>query len=112
RPVTEDDLRIGADGERVRVRAIGVATGTVTTEHVVFEAPVVGGEVPASPELDLAKLASIERHGGPGPIGLGLVTGLGRRAGAGRWLGGIPARRLTTRGLVDGVQFELVPPLV
>jgi adenine deaminase len=43
---------------------------------------VVDGEVRASPELDLAKAASIERHGGPGTIGLGLVTGLGLRRGA------------------------------
>ena len=40
------------------------------------------GEVRASAELDLAKAASIERHGGPGTIGLGLVTGLGLRRGA------------------------------
>jgi adenine deaminase len=82
RPVTAADLRIAAEGERVRVRAIGVASGTVTTEHVVLEAPVVDGEVPASPELDLAKAASIERHGGPGTIGLGFITGLGLTRGA------------------------------
>ena len=40
------------------------------------------GEVPASPELDVAKLASVERHGGPGTIGLGFVQGLGLQRGA------------------------------
>jgi adenine deaminase len=82
RPLTTADLKIEASGERVRVRAIGVASGTVTTEHVVLEAPVADGEVRASAELDLAKAASIERHGGPGTIGLGLVTGLGLQRGA------------------------------
>jgi len=82
RPLTEGDLRVAAAGERVRVRAIGVASGSVTTEHLLVELPVTGGEVRASVELDVAKLASIERHGGPGTIGLGFVKGLGLRRGA------------------------------
>ena len=82
RPLTEADLRVAAAGERVRVRAIGVASGSVTTEHLLVELPVTGGEVRASVELDVAKLASIERHGGPGTIGLGFVKGLGLRRGA------------------------------
>jgi adenine deaminase len=82
RPLTASDLRIAADGERVRVRAIGVATGTVTTEEVLVEVPVVDGEVPSAPELDVVKAASIERHGGPGTIGLGFITGLGLTRGA------------------------------
>src|SRR5262249_41483840 len=82
RPVGVGDLRVPARGERVRVRAIGIASGSVTTEHLVFEAPVVDGEVQASVELDLAKAVSVERHGGPGTIGLGFVRGLGLRRGA------------------------------
>ncbi len=82
RPLTADDLKIEASGKRVRVRAIGVASGSVTTEHVIIEAPVSDGEVRASAELDLAKAASIERHGGPGTIGLGFVTGFGLQRGA------------------------------
>jgi adenine deaminase len=76
------DLRIAAAGDVARVRAIGIASGSVTTEHLVVEMPVVDGEVPASTELDVAKAASIERHGGPGTIGLGFVKGLGLRRGA------------------------------
>jgi adenine deaminase len=75
-------LRIEADGDRVRIRAIGVASGTVTTDEVVIEVPVVDGEVPSAPELDVVKAASIERHGGPGTIGLGFITGLGLTRGA------------------------------
>jgi adenine deaminase len=82
RAPTTADLRIGATGERVRVRAIGIANETVTTEHLVVETAVRDGEVTASAELDLAKLASIERHGGPGSIGLGFVKGLGLKRGA------------------------------
>jgi adenine deaminase len=82
RPLRSADLRIEADGDSVQVRAIGVASGTVTTEHVLIELPVIDGEVPAAPELDVVKAASIERHGGPGTIGLGFVTGLGLTRGA------------------------------
>ncbi len=82
RPLRRDDLRIEANGKTARVRAIGVASQTVTTEHLLVEAPVVDGEVLPSAELDLAKAASIERHGGSGSIGLGFVHGLGLRRGA------------------------------
>jgi adenine deaminase len=43
---------------------------------------VVDGAVEANPDLDLAKAASIERHGGSGSIGLGFVQGLGLQRGA------------------------------
>ena len=52
------------------------------TEHLLVELPVTDGEVRPSIELDLAKAASIERHGGPGTIGLGFIKGLGLRRGA------------------------------
>jgi adenine deaminase len=57
-------------------------SGVLATEHRVVEAPVVDGEVFANVDLDLAKAASIERHGGPGTIGLGFVQGLGLKRGA------------------------------
>jgi adenine deaminase len=82
RKLTRDDLRIPARGQRARVRAIGLASDTVTTQHLVVEAPVEDGAVPASVALDLVKAASIERHGGPGTLGLGFVRGLGLRRGA------------------------------
>jgi adenine deaminase len=82
RPLAPSDLRVEAAGERVRVRVIGIASGSVTTDHLLVELPVVGGEVPASTELDVAKAASIERHGGSGTVGLGFVKGLGLRRGA------------------------------
>jgi adenine deaminase len=77
------DLRIAAaGGPTAQVRAIGMVPGELQTESRVVEAPVVDGAVPAAPGLDLAKAASIERHGGSGSIGLGFVQGLGLKRGA------------------------------
>ena len=201
-PLDASSFRVPAAGAQARVRAIGMVSGVLATEHRIVEAPVEGGEVRASTALDLAKAASIERHGGSGTIGLGFVQGLGlergavattvahdnhnllvvgmsdddmlfaserlREAGGGMIavaggevlgfvelpiaglvsdrpiaelagrvraladayrrlgstiespfmfvsllsLGVIPALRLTNRGLVDGIAFELVPPVV
>ncbi|HZC29068.1 MAG TPA: amidohydrolase family protein, partial [Gaiellaceae bacterium] len=53
RPPTADDLRIEADGDTARVRAIGMVRGELATEHRIVEAPVRDGAVLASPERDL-----------------------------------------------------------
>jgi adenine deaminase len=82
RALSAADLRIEAAGDTARVRAIGIVPGKLATEHRVVEAPVSGGAVAAAPDLDLAKAASIERHGGAGSIGLGFVQGLGLERGA------------------------------
>src|SRR3954449_2264781 len=82
RTPTTDDLRIAAAGDTARVRAIGMVPGELATESRVVDVPVVDGAVPAAPDLDLAKAASIERHGGGGTIGLGFVQGLGLKRGA------------------------------
>lgn len=81
-PLEPADLRVEATGSSVTVRAIGMVSGVLATEHRLVEAPVQGGDVRASVALDLAKAASIERHGGPGTIGLGFVQGLGLKRGA------------------------------
>src|SRR3954469_12520641 len=82
RALTANDLRIAAAGDTARVRAIGMVPGELATESRVVDAPVVDGAVPAAPDLDLAKAASIERHGGGGTMGLGLVQGPGLKRGA------------------------------
>ena len=56
--------------------------GALATESRVVDGAGRDGAVPAAPELDLAKAASIERHGGSGSIGLGFVQGLGLKRGA------------------------------
>jgi adenine deaminase len=78
----EQSFRIGAPGSSARVRAVGMASGVLATEHRVVDVPVRAGEVRADVSLDLAKAASIERHGGSGTIGLGFVQGLGLQRGA------------------------------
>jgi adenine deaminase len=78
----EGSFRIDARGSSARVRAIGMVSGMLATEHRLLDVSVHGGEVRADASLDLAKGASIERHGGPGTIGLGLVQGLGLERGA------------------------------
>ncbi|WP_449242237.1 adenine deaminase [Desulfovibrio sp.] len=65
-----------------RVRAIGVIPGQLLTEARVLEPTLERGRPAADPDRDLAKLAVIERHRGTGNVGLGLVQGLGLRAGA------------------------------
>jgi adenine deaminase len=82
RTPTVDDLRLSAPGDTARVRAIGMVPGELATEHRIVEASVVDGEVRADASIDLAKAASIERHGGSGTIGLGFVQGLGLARGA------------------------------
>src|SRR5262249_57233876 len=57
RTPVEADLRIEASGEAVTVRAIGVASERVTTEHLTVELPVVEREVRDPPPADAAKHA-------------------------------------------------------
>jgi adenine deaminase len=112
RALTKADLRFEASGGTVAVRAIGVASGRVTTEHLVVGLPVEGGEVRASAEADVAKLASIERHGGPGTIGLGFVHGLGLQRGAVATSIAHDNHNLLVAGMSDGDMLFAVERLV
>jgi adenine deaminase len=110
--LTEQDLAIRAEGTRASVRAIGMVPGVLATEHRIVEAPVVAGEVPASRELDLAKAASIERHGGAGTIGLGFVQGLGLEQGAVATTVAHDAHNLLVIGMTDRDMLHAVDILV
>jgi adenine deaminase len=61
----------------VTANVIGVIENQATTRHVKIEVPVVDGEVKASIENDLAKIALVERHKGTGGVQMGLVHGFG-----------------------------------
>lgn len=63
-------------------RAIGLIEDQVVTESLTIEPAVDGGLAVASAELDLAKIAVVERHLATGRVGLGFVTGSGLRRGA------------------------------
>jgi len=80
-------------------RVVGVVPGQIVTEHL-WELPrVVGGRVCADPARDLLLLASIERHGGAGGIGCGLVRGFGMRRGAIASTVGHDAHNLSVAGV-------------
>ena len=73
-------LEIPAREGKVRViRA--VPNQLVTLREEVFPT-VEGGRVVADPARDLLKITVLERHTGSGRVGLGLVAGVGLKAGA------------------------------
>jgi adenine deaminase len=85
RPVVPDDFRIKAGllGKSIRVRVIEVTDGQAVTKHTEAElASDRNGEIHASRDEDLAKVAVIERHKATGTMALGLVKGFGLQAGA------------------------------
>jgi len=84
KPLTPEDFEIRAPAPEgtAKVRVIEVIEASVLTKHLVVDAPISDGKVVASPELDLAKVAVIERHKGTGNKGLGFVRGFGFKGGA------------------------------
>lgn len=66
----------------VRVRIMEIIEAKVGTHHCLQEIPINNGYITSSSELDIAKVCCIERHGGPGNMGLGLVRGFGFKGGA------------------------------
>ena len=79
-PLTAKDLAIPWSGGALR--AIGLVEDQVVTESLEREPAVEDGYALASPELDLAKIAVVERHLATGRVGLGFVAGSGLRRGA------------------------------
>lgn len=57
-----------------RVKAIGMVPGSLTTAKLVVDA--------GDPQVDLARLAVVERHRRSGRIGLGYASGFGLRRGS------------------------------
>lgn len=75
-------LQMPASSDEKMVRVIRTVPGQIVTEIDMVLPLVKDGLVMADPEADVAKLAVFERHHGSGGVGLGLVRGLGLRAGA------------------------------
>ncbi len=65
-----------------RCRAIQVRADSIFTDQVLVRPRLAGGAVAADPAADCAKVAVVERHTRSGRVGLGLLLGLGLRAGA------------------------------
>jgi len=87
RELSSDDFRIPAPaGERHALcHVIGVIENHAPTQHLKLEVPILNGELHVSTsthhhnEVDLAKLALVERHNATGRVTLGLVSGFGLR---------------------------------
>ena len=69
-----------ADSSAVRV--IEVQDGSLITNELILNLAIVNGAFQADPSAGVAKVASFERHGKTGKIGLGFVSGYGLLSGA------------------------------
>lgn len=74
------DLAIPARDGRVRV--IRAIPNQIVTGSEVMVPSIRNGEVVPDPSRDLLKIVVMERHTGSGRVGVGLVSGIGLRAGA------------------------------
>jgi adenine deaminase len=79
-PISPTDFAIPWSGGTAR--AIGLIEDQVVTESLEREPAVENGRAVASAELDLAKIAVVERHLATGRVGLGFVSGSGLQRGA------------------------------
>lgn len=80
REVTAEDFACRSQNSRTNV--IGVESGSLITEKMLFDLPVEQGEKRIDLSQDILKMAVLERHGKNGNIGLGFVHGFGIRQGA------------------------------
>ncbi len=79
-PVTSDVFRVPAQGPSGPV--IGLVADGVITEHLTIPLPFENGERQAKPEIDVLKIAVLNRHGGNDNVGRGFVKGFGFTDGA------------------------------
>jgi adenine deaminase len=78
RPLQPADFRIPVRSNgRVRVHVIGVIENQAPTRHLRIDALPIEGQLRASLDGDLAKVAVVDRHHGTGAVQLGLVQGFG-----------------------------------
>jgi adenine deaminase len=80
--ISVSSLEMAAPAEGKRVRVIRTVPGQIVTEIDMIQPLVQNGRIKADVDADVAKLAVFERHHGSGGVGLGLVRGLGLKAGA------------------------------
>lgn len=78
RPLVADDFKLKtSEGPVVTVNVIGVIENQAPTRHLKLEMSVESGELQADMNLDIAKIALVERHKPTGRIQLGMVSGFG-----------------------------------
>ncbi|HSZ04130.1 MAG TPA: adenine deaminase C-terminal domain-containing protein [Solirubrobacteraceae bacterium] len=79
---TAQTFAIPASPGGALVRVIEVSDGSLITDELHMELPVRDGVYVPEPASAVNKVASFERHGKTGLVGLGFVSGYGLRAGA------------------------------
>jgi len=77
--LTPEQLRL--PGHTGAARAIGMIPDQIVTEDRSVDVAATGGLLAADPERDVLKVAVVERYG-HGRVGVGLLHGLGLKAGA------------------------------
>ncbi len=78
RPLTPDDFRVSYLGRGpARVHVIGVIENQAPTRHLHLEVEPADGQLHASLEDDLAKVALVDRHHGTGAVRMAFVRGFG-----------------------------------
>lgn len=80
--VSEDDLKIRACGDKVKVKVIGAKEGSVITDCYVEEIEAKNCTIEPVPERDILEIVVVERHKNTGNIGKGFVKGFGLKRGA------------------------------
>lgn len=81
RVLIDDDMLLGAEGEKASVRVIEAFPDRIESSSLVTELPVRDGTVRASPEQDILHLALVNRYENESPV-LGFIKGFGLKRGA------------------------------
>lgn len=81
KPVTAGDFRI-PDASYQEIRVVELIPDQVVTKASACRPLSVDGQLVASPEADITKLAVVERHHATGRVGLGFVRGFDLQRGA------------------------------
>lgn len=77
-PFDHQNFRIFSNKvEKVKVNVIGVIENQAPTKHLQMDLPVLNGFIQLQEDLDIAKLAVVERHSPNGSVSNGFVSGFG-----------------------------------
>ncbi|HSM25685.1 MAG TPA: adenine deaminase [Anaerolineaceae bacterium] len=77
-PFDKESFRIYTNKvDKVKVNVVGVIENQAPTKHLQMDLPVKNGIVQLRDDLDIAKLAVVERHTSSGSVSNGFVSGFG-----------------------------------
>lgn len=77
-PISPEVFRLKTNiNGKVKVNVLGIIENQAPTKHLQMELPVINGSVVLDENLDIAKLAVVERHKPSGKVSNGFVTGFG-----------------------------------